>query len=106
MVTYSKAGIFIDQCGDNPVEAALRCDLVIKALFSAMLNVAEDSGITEYMLDDGQTKITQAYRNPLEISRSIEAFQKIKQYYLNQINGNVVVLVDGKNFTRYGNGRW
>lgn len=106
MIVYDSAGVYIDQAGDDPREGAARCDAIVKALFAAMLKAASNAGISEYDLDDGQTKIKTAYRNPAEIERSISAFLKIKQYYLNQINGNVVRLVDGKNFTRYNNGRY
>lgn len=106
MITYSSAGVFVDECGEDPREGVRRCNLIIKALFKAMICAAQDSGVSEYSLDDGQTKISQSYRSPAEVQRSIDAFIKLKHYYLNQINGNVIGLVDGKNLTRFNNGRF
>lgn len=104
MITYSSAEVFLDRCGDDPRAAVADCDLIIKGLRKAMIAAAVNGGISEYDLDDGQTKIKQVYRNPQEVMRSINAFLGLKHYYLNLINGNVVRLVDGKNMTRFNNG--
>ena len=106
MIVYDSAEIFLDKTGDDPLQAINDCDLIIKALRKAMITAAVRCGISEYDLDDGQTKIKQAYRNPQEIARSINAFIAIKQFYLNEINGNVIRLVPGINMTRFNNGRY
>jgi hypothetical protein len=106
MIVYSSAGIYIDECGSDLKERVRRINLIIDALETSALDAASNAGITGYNLDDGQTKINQTYRSPEEITRSIVAFESIKQRYINKINGSVVRLVDGRNMTRFNNGRY
>ena len=106
MIVYSSAGIYVADAGTDLQTRIIRLNQIIDALQIAALDAASNSGISEYSLDDGQTKIQQSYRNIEEITRSINAFEALKQKYINQINGHVVRLVDGKNFTRYNNGRY
>jgi len=86
-----------------------RIEKIIIALETAMETAASDPSFfqnVEYDLDDGQTKIKGTHRNIEEITRSINAFEAIKQRLVNKINGHVVRLVDGRNMTRFYNGRY
>lgn len=86
----------------NSVDAKIiAIDKVIEALFLLMLNpeVIEKEYITEYSLDDGQTKIRAVYRGVASINKSIEALNKMRTYYTNQKLGRRIRLVDGRNFT-------
>jgi hypothetical protein len=106
MTIYESAAIYIDSC--TTLRGKITAiDNVIAALNTSALKAAATGNITEYSLDDGQTKIKATYRSPIEVSNSITAFEGIRQRYINQLNGRVVQLRDGKNFTRYnfGNGR-
>lgn len=97
MVTYDSAGVYITAVSDLQQRVA-RIDAVIAALEDAALKAAGAGHIGDYFLDDGQTKIKTAYRSPSELAASITAFEKIRQRYINQLNGRVMRLVDGKNF--------
>lgn len=103
MIVYNSAAIYIDSAADLR-EKITRIDAVIDALETTALVAAEKNSITEYSLDDGQVKIKTVYRNSTEVANSIDAFERIKQRYINQLNGRTFRLVDGKNFirTRYG----
>lgn len=103
MVVFDSSAIYID-CASTLVEKIARINAVITALETTALKAAETGNFNEYWLDDGQTKIKTVYRNPADIERSITAFEKIRQRYINQLNGRVVRLVDGKSFIgrRYG----
>src|SRR5688572_712849 len=71
-----------------------KIDAIIAALETAALKAAGTGNITEYTLDNGQTKIQTMYRSPEAVQSSINAFEKIRQRYINQLNGRVVRLVD------------
>jgi len=103
MIEYSTASVYIE-CANDLREKIARIDAVITALETTALVAAEKNGISEYWLDDGQIKIKTMYRNGSEVAASIDAFERIKQRYINQLNGRKFTLVDGKNFirTKYG----
>lgn len=79
-------------------EKITRINNVITALENAALTAASGQNIQEYSLDDGQTKIRTAYRNASDIAQAINAFEFIRQRWVNQLNGRHVRLVDSKNF--------
>lgn len=94
------ADVYIESAKDVK-DKIRRIDAIINGLTSAALKAAATGNISEYMLDDGQTKISSTYRNPLEVQRSIMAFETIKQQYINQLNGYTIRLVDSSNFRCY-----
>lgn len=104
MVVFDSAAIYIDSV-TSIKEKIVRIDAIITALETTALKAAETGSVTEYTLDDGQTKIHQVYRSPMEVQRSIEAFETIKQRYINKLNGRVTRLMDSQNFTRRRYGR-
>ena len=97
MITFDSADIYIES------QATLRAkitaiDAIISALEATALKAAATDNITEYWLDDGQTKIKTTYKGADAVLRSITAYERIKQMYVNRLNGRVVRLVDSKNF--------
>lgn len=80
------------------LEKVRRIDVIINGLLDAALKAAFAEGKKEYWLDDGQirTKIVRA--DVEDIVGSIQAMERLKQSFLNQLNGRQVRLVDGKNF--------
>lgn len=99
MVVYDSSAIYIDSA-TTLNEKITRVKAIISALETAALTAAATGNITEYSLDDGQTKISSMYRSPLEIQQSIQAFEVILQRYINAKNGRVIRLVDSSNFIR------
>lgn len=73
---------------------------LIDTMILRLTEVAEgqNSSIEEYQLDDGQMKIRTRYRTIGDVQAGISALEKQKQYYLNQLNGNVVLLRDTRAF--------
>lgn len=94
---YDSAAIYIDSA-QTLEDKITRIDAVINALQTSALKAAETGNISEYSLDDGQTKIKTAYRDVVQVASSISAFERIKQTYINQLNGRVMRLMDQKNF--------
>ncbi len=106
MIIYTKADVYITS-KKTLREQLTAIDQVIAALLATAAKAAVNENLTEYILDDGQTKIQCNYRGIDGITRSIQSLEKLKNIYSNQLNGRVIRLVDGKNFTRYpyNNGR-
>lgn len=96
-VYFDSADIYVDSAADNRAKI-VRIDAIITALETSALKAAAKNAIQEYTLNDGQTTIRTAYRNTDEILNSIAAFERLKQMYVNRLNGRMMRLVDGKNF--------
>ena len=71
-----------------------KMDAIITALEDAALKGAEGVDIDEYWLDDGQTKIKNIFRDPNQIFKAIISYERIRQMYLNRLNGRSFRLVD------------
>lgn len=100
-VYFDSADVYINQ-GIDVREKITRINAIITALEDASLKAASTGNISEYSLDDGQTKIRTVYRNAVESAAAINAFETIRQRWINQLNGRVVRLMDSKNFRRNG----
>jgi peptidyl-tRNA hydrolase len=97
MTVYDSASIYLDS--RTSVKAKITAiDAIIAALLTTAVKAAAGENITEYWLDDGQTKIKTVRRTSKEIEASIAAFERLKQYYVNQLNGRVFRMIDSKNF--------
>lgn len=100
MIVFNSADIYIESCTDLRAKIAA-IDAIIAGLETAALKAATQGHISEYMLNDGQTIIKTAYRSPVDISKSIFAFEQIRERYVSKLNGGRMTrLVDGKNFRR------
>jgi len=97
MIYYDSADIYIESATSTR-DKIIRIKAIITALENSALKAAANGNISEYSLDDGQTKIRTAYRNPAEVANSITAFDTILQRYINKLNPRIVRLVDHKNF--------
>jgi hypothetical protein len=97
-VYFDSAYIYITSVTDTKARLA-KIRQVINALLDLQISAALNENIAEYSLDDGQTKIKMNYRSAADIAMAITDLQRIEQTYLNQLNGRVSRLVDGKNFT-------
>lgn len=96
---YDSAGIYIES-GSTLLEKIQRIDQVISALLALMVDNVSSAQYKEYQLDDGQTKIRSVYNSPADIQTSINAMEKLKQMYVNRLNGRVFRLRDGRNFNK------
>lgn len=97
MVIYDSAYIYVDSC-TSVKEKITRIDAIITALEDTALKSAANDDIKEVNLDDGQTKIRTEYKGTDAVLKSIEGFIKLKNYYVNKLNGRVTRLVDSKSF--------
>ena len=98
-VVYDSSQIYIDSA-TSLREKIVRIDAIIDGLFTTALNAAATDNFTEYVLDDGQTKIRATYRGVESIKESIKSFETIKQLYVNRLNGRTFRLVPNSSFRR------
>ena len=66
-------------------------EALIDAILLKLADTVGNADISEYQMDDGQMKVRTAYRSPEEATKGIERLEKMKQMYLNQLNGRVTV---------------
>jgi len=81
-----------------------RIEAIINELYKSLLKAAMNEDISEYSLDDGQTKIRTVYKSSESITKSIEAMKRLKADLINDRDGRVVRMMDSKNF-RHGYNR-
>lgn len=99
MVIFETCAIYISS--QTTLKAKIAAiDAVIDALISSALIMAGNDSIQEYSLNDGQTIIKTIYKGSVGIASAIRDFQRIRNVYVNQLNGRMVRAVDGRNFIR------
>ena len=99
MVEYDSAAIYI-QSSNDLCDKIAKIDAIIAALETTALSSAANDNIEEYWLDDGQSKIKTKYKGTDEIFKSIISFEKMRQIYVNRLNGFVVRMVDSRSLRR------
>lgn len=104
MVVYDSSDIYISKA-TSLKDKINRIDAIIKALEDTALKSATSDDITEYSLDDGQTKIKTVYRGTKGIINSINSLIRLREYYINKLNGRQVRLVDGRSLMLPTNSR-
>lgn len=108
MIQYTKCGLYIDSQTTLAGKIAA-LDNIINTLMSTAASAAGNQDLMEYSFNDGQTIVKMIYRDSASVFRAIEDYTKLREIYINQINGRMVRLVDSKNFVRrynFVNGRY
>lgn len=86
-------------------EKIIAIDLLIDQLLLTAAKAALQEHVSEYWIDDGQSKIKTIRRSVGSITKSINDLRALKQSYIQILNGRVTILRDSKNFTGT-NYRW
>lgn len=92
-ITYSNPRAYIDSAQDA-CDRLLRVEALIDSLIDAATRAALGEEISEYNLDDGQTKIRSVSRSVSEITKSIDDLMRLKNLLKKQINGHITQLKD------------
>lgn len=95
MSTFASETLYIDSVTDM-VAKVEAIDAIIAALLVIATSAVGNEDIEEYTLDDGQTKIRTRYRGMSAILKAIQDYEKLRQMYLNRLNGRVIRLVDSR----------
>jgi hypothetical protein len=73
-------------------------DEIIDALFDSALKSAAGQNVLQYSLNNGQSIISETYRDSASIAKAINDFTAIRNLYLNRLTGRITRLVDSKSF--------
>lgn len=94
---FTSAREYVDSCSDLRSKIAA-IDSIISALITQSATAATGDDIQEYWLNDGQTQIKTIYRGTAAIERAIMGFERLRQMYVNRLQGRTTILMDSKNF--------
>ena len=103
IIEYASIRLYLTSAQDK-CDQIEKIDQIIDALYDAALKAAENQDLESYTLDDGQTKITNHYRDAASISRAIDIYEKLRERLINKIDGRMIVLKDfesTKHLNRY-----
>jgi len=103
-IYFDSEGLYI-QSQSSITAKITAIDNIIDALLLTAAKGATTDNISEYSLNDGQTIIRTLYRGTDGIYKSIQSFQRLRTYYVNQSTGRVVRLMDSKSFNTNRNRR-
>ncbi len=96
MREYTRAGLYLDT-KSSITDKIKAVQSIIDALLVAAADSTSKTGIEEYTLDDGQTKIRQTYKSTEDIWKGIKAFETLKNYYISQRDGREMRVVPEQN---------
>ena len=94
MNIYNNIVLYVN-CSDDTKEKITRINAIITALEDSELNAAANGDISEYWLDDGQTKIKTVFRDPKAIENTIQALIRRRTRLQNICAGYRYGLQDG-----------
>ena len=80
------------QSATSLLDKANKIELIIEGLLDQQVAAVGNALTEEYQIDSGQTKIKTIYKSADSIAKAIEAYEKIKQQCLNQLNGRGRIL--------------
>lgn len=101
-VYYDSASIYIDSRTSTRAKVTAINSIIDKLMVLAATAAENPSGpvmIDEYEINDGQSRIRTRYRSFDDIQKSIMSFEKLRQMYINRLNGRVMRAVDSRNMT-------
>jgi len=75
-------------------------DDLITAMEGKLLEGIDTATIDEYWMDDGQMKVKTIYRSVADLEKGLEALLKMKQRYVNNYNGRMMVMRDASGLNR------
>jgi len=78
---------------ENLLERIKRIDQIIAGLELAAIDSEASGGVVdEYSINDGQVQIKTKYRNPADVAKALEGYERLKQKLVNRLNGRGMVL--------------
>lgn len=83
------------ECKSTVVDKIKAINALIDKFELKLLEVGDSVSYDEYQLDDGQMKVRTKYRSANDVLNAINNLEKLKQRYVNRLNGRVTVLRSG-----------
>lgn len=83
------------ECKSTVADKIKAINVLIDKFELKLLEVGDSVSYDEYQLDDGQMKVRTKYRSANDVLNAINNLEKLKQRYVNRLNGRVTVLRSG-----------
>lgn len=83
------------ECKSTVIDKIKAINALIDKFELKLLEVGDSVSYDEYQLDDGQMKVRTKYRSANDVLNAINNLEKLKQRYVNRLNGRVTVLRSG-----------
>jgi hypothetical protein len=83
------------ECGKTIREKIQRIDGLINVFELKLLDVSESVVYDEYAMNDGQMNVKTKYRSSNDVLKAIDGLEKLKNRYINKLNGRVTILRSG-----------
>lgn len=84
------------QSATDLVGKIAKINSLIEALELSLIDAVGSGNYSEYQMDDGQMKVRTSYRSPSDVTAGINELEKLKQRYINRLNGRRTVLRSGQ----------
>lgn len=84
------------QSASDLVGRIAKINSLIDAMELVLIDSTGSANYSEYQMDNGQMKVRASYRNPSEVTAGINELEKLKQRYINRLNGRRTVLRSGQ----------
>lgn len=75
-------------------------DAILTSLRTTGMTSVSTGQFVEYEYDTGMTKTNIVYRSIDEVLKTIEGYERLRQYYVNKRMPSIIRVVDSKNFKR------
>ena len=91
---------YIESC-ETVRDKIIAIDLLIEKMMLAALDASGSAIYSSYDMNDGQMIVKAAYRNANDVFEGINVLEKIKQRYINQLDGRVMTFRGGNRITGF-----
>lgn len=92
--SYVKAAMTTDQ-------KICRLEEIIAIMYDSLAESALNQDISEYRMDDGQTKVQSIYRSASQITNAIEDLERLVQFHKNKSVPRTTVLRSHEQIRQY-----
>lgn len=83
------------ECKSKLIGKVATYDILIESMESALLEATVSGHLSEYEMDDSMMRVRTRYRSINDMQNALNGLRRIRQDYINKINGRVTRLVGG-----------
>lgn len=83
------------ECKSKLIGKVATYDILIESMEAALLEATVSGHLAEYEIDDSMMRVRTRYRSITDMGNALNGLIRIRQYYINKINGRVTVLRGG-----------
>ena len=83
------------ECKSKLIGKIATYDILIESMEAAVLEATVSGHLNQWELDDGQMKVRSMYRSIGQMTDGLTGLIKIREMYINRLNGRLTRLVGG-----------